>query len=40
VLNALDRGSFWVLSPPDSDVMRMLASELEELNSAVGLEIA
>jgi NAD(P)-dependent dehydrogenase (short-subunit alcohol dehydrogenase family) len=36
VLDALAAGRFWVLSPPDSDVMHMLASELEELHSAMG----
>jgi NAD(P)-dependent dehydrogenase (short-subunit alcohol dehydrogenase family) len=35
VLDALDRGRFWVLSPPENEFMRMLASELEELNNAM-----
>jgi NAD(P)-dependent dehydrogenase (short-subunit alcohol dehydrogenase family) len=32
VLNALDSGRFWVLSPAEDPFMRMLATELEELS--------
>jgi hypothetical protein len=35
VLDALDSGRFWVLSPADDPFMQLLATELDELNAAM-----
>jgi hypothetical protein len=35
VLDAVDAGRFWVLSPAENEFMRMLSGELEELNNAM-----
>jgi NADP-dependent 3-hydroxy acid dehydrogenase YdfG len=40
VLDAVDAGRFWVLSPAENEFMRMLSGELEELNNAMNTATA